>query len=265
MVPCYGNVDPVERPVPGSGVCQPFGVLLTMDNTNEPVPPLGDGDLGNLDGFDGLAGSDKGGLFSRLGERFNEALQQGRGDSRHRKAVEEMRRSPAITPDDAATRRARNVNLKRLVIPEGVTIGGSLSGGAESEIGGRIEGDLTIEGPLFLLKTAVVTGDVRAGSCQMDGLVEGRIEVSTDLAVGKTGRLNADAVAGRNVDIAGQVNGSVTTPGRLRMASGSVVNGDVRVRVLNMEEGAALNGVCTMRAPGQKPEDSAPTKEQATS
>jgi cytoskeletal protein CcmA (bactofilin family) len=235
-----------------------------MDKTNEPIPPQGELDISDPGSFDTLARSGKSGLFSRLGERFNEALQQGRGDSRHRKAVEEMRRSPAIAPEDPAVRKTRNANLKRLVIPEGVTIGGSLSGGAESEIGGRIEGDLVIEGPLFLLRTAVVTGNVHAGSCQMDGLVEGRVEVISDLAIGKTGRLNSDAVAGRNVDISGQVNGSVTTPGRLRMASGSVVNGDVRVRVLNMEEGAALNGVCTMRAPVEKSEGTAPTQEQWT-
>ncbi len=235
-----------------------------MDNSNEPIPPQGELDMSATGSFDSLARSGKSGLFSRLGERFNEALQQGRGDSRHRKAVEEMRRSPAIAPEDPAARKTRNTGLKRLVIPEGVTIGGSLTGGAESEIGGRIEGDLVIEGPLFLLRTAVVTGNVHAGSCQMDGLVEGRVEVTSDLAIGKTGQLNSDAVAGRNVDISGQVNGSVVTPGRLRMAAGSVVNGDVRVRVLNMEEGAALNGVCTMRAPSPKMESAGPTQEQTT-
>jgi len=254
-------------PFPDAGLCRnpgrdrTLGVIWTMDNTNEPIPPQGELDMNEPGSFDTLARSGKSGLFSRLGERFNEALQQGRGDSRHRKAVEEMRRSPAIVPE-APVKKVRNENLKRLVIPEGVTIGGSLTGGAESEIGGRIEGDLIIEGHLFLLRTAVVTGNVHAGSCQMDGTVEGRVEVDSDLAVGKTGRLNSDAVAGRNVDIAGQVNGSVTTPGRLRMGPGSVVNGDVRVRVLNMEEGAALNGVCTMRAPAQQSEGAAPTQEQ---
>jgi cytoskeletal protein CcmA (bactofilin family) len=232
-----------------------------MSKTNEPVPDNRETELPGLGDFDNLARASKGGLFSRLGERFNEALQQGRGSSRHRNAVDAMRRSTALTGDDETPRRARNVTLRRMVIPEGVTVEGSLCGGAESEIGGRIEGDLTVEGALFLLKSAIITGNVRAGSCQMDGLVEGRIDVSSDLAIGKTGRLNADAVAGRNVDIAGQVHGSVTTPGRLKMAAGSVVNGDVRVRVLHMEEGAALNGVCTMRAPGQKAESAAPTKE----
>ena len=233
-----------------------------MNRTTDSFPPSGESAPPELDDFDDLARSGRGGLFSRIGERFNEALQQGRGGARHRNAIEQMRRSPAITPDDAATRRSRNVNLRRMVIPEGVTIEGSLVAGSESEIGGRIEGDLTVEGALFLLKSAVVTGNVRAGSCQMDGVVEGHVEVSNDLAIGKTGRLNADAIAGRNVDIAGQEHGSVTTPGRLRMAAGSVVNGDVCVRVLNMEEGAALNGVCTMRAPTPKTEDAVPAMEQ---
>ncbi len=233
-----------------------------MNNSNDPAPPAAEPVQSDMGDFNDLARAGRGGLFSRIGERFNEALQQGRGGARHRNAVEEMRRSPAIAGDDLSARRTRNVTLRRMVIPEGVIVEGSLTGGAESEIGGRIEGDLTVHGSLFLLKSAVVTGSVHAGSCQMDGHVEGRVEVSSDLAIGKTGRLNADAVAGRNVDISGQVNGSVTTPGRLRMTAGSVVNGDVRVRVLNMEEGAALNGVCTMRAPAQRTENAAPPKER---
>jgi cytoskeletal protein CcmA (bactofilin family) len=233
-----------------------------MSDKNESPPRAGETGMPELGDFSDFARASRGGLFSRLAERFSEALQQGRGGARHRNAVAEMRRFPAIAPDDPATRRSRNVNLRRMVIPEGVTIEGSMNGGAESEIGGRIEGDLNVDGALFLLKTAVVTGNVRAGSCQMDGLVEGGVEVSNDLAIGKTGRLNANVVAGRNVDIAGQVHGNVSTPGRLKLAAGSVVNGDVHVRVLNMEEGAALNGVCTMRASEPKSDTNAPTKEQ---
>ena len=226
---------------------------MTKNNEPEqgPTPPAPD----DLNGF---ARAGRGGLFSRLGERINDALQNGRGGARHRPAVDE---AIHVAADEGIPRRSRNASPRRMVIPEGVTVEGAITGASDTEVGGRIEGDLVVDGILYLFKASVVTGIVKAASCQADGVVEGRVEVTGDLSVGKSGRLLSDVIAGRNVDIAGQVNGGISTPGRLRMSAGSVVNGDVRVRVLYMEEGAALNGVCTMRAPGQNA-PSAPSKEQ---
>jgi cytoskeletal protein CcmA (bactofilin family) len=48
------------------------------------------------------------------------------------------------------------------------------------------------------------------------------------------------------------VYGNVATPGALKLASTCRVDGDVRARNLAMEEGAALNGKCIMRAPTQQ-------------
>ena len=67
--------------------------------------------------------------------------------------------------------------------------------------------------------------------------------------------MNADILAGKRIFIAGQVYGNVTTPGVLRLAATSKVNGDIRARSLSMEEGATLNGQCAMRAPAQQQDD----------
>lgn len=194
----------------------------------------------------------KRGLLGRFNSRFNDALQNSRGSERQRDAVKETADVPHATADDLAIRRARNVTLQKMIIPEGVIIEGSLTGGSDTEISGKIDGDITVDGRLFLGGSALISGNVRAGACQIEGLVEGRVECSDALELGKTGRLNADIVAGKRISIAGQVYGNVTTPGTLRLAETARIEGDIRTRSLVMEEGATLNGNCAMRAPAQR-------------
>lgn len=205
-----------------------------------------DGDLDKLD----KAG--KKGLLGRFNTRFNDKLQNSRGHERQRDAVAEIAAIPNTNVDDLAMRRARTVSTQRMIIPEGVIIEGSLSSASDTEIGGRIEGNITIEGRLHLGPSALISGNVRAGACKVEGLVEGKVECSEELELGPTGRLNADILAGKRIHIAGQVYGNVTTPGVLRLAATSTVHGDVRTRSLSMEEGATLNGQCVMRAPSQQ-------------
>jgi len=192
------------------------------------------------------------GILGRFNTRFNDKLQNSRGQERQRDAIAETAGAPSANLDDLAMRRARTVSTQRMIIPEGVIIEGSMSSGSDTEIGGRIEGNITIEGKLHLGPSALISGNVRASSCKVEGLVEGKVECSEDLELGPTGRLNADILAGKRIHIAGQVYGNVTTPGVLRLAATSTIHGDVRARSLAMEEGATLNGQCAMRAPAQQ-------------
>lgn len=228
-----------------------------MKNDNEPKtmpskPEQRSIPLDADEDFKALSKSQETGLLSRISHRFNETLQHSRGTGRAPTT------QPALaqrTVDDIALIRARGTRIQRMHIPEGVIIEGSLTGGSETEIHGRIEGNVTIDGALFLGKSALVTGNVRAGACQIDGMVEGRVECSEGLILSASGRLSADAVAGKQVRIAGQVQGNITTPGVLRIESGGIVNGDIKARVFSMDEGAVLNGRCTMRAPVQQQEE----------
>ncbi len=109
-----------------------------------------------------------------------------------------------------------------------------------------------MEGRLHLGVGAVVSGDVRAGTLSVDGTIEGKVECSESVELGPSGRLNGDVMAGKRINLAGQVFGNVTTPGALRLAASAKLEGDVRARSFVMEEGAALHGTCTMRAPAPK-------------
>ncbi len=210
------------------------------------------GETGEPDTFADLEAAAKtGGLFRRVNAAFHDALQNSRGTETSldlRQAEQETR----VTADDLAIRRAKNVSPRKMTVPEGVIIAGSMSSGSETEISGRVEGDVTVDGRLFLGPSALVTGNVRATSCRVDGLVEGKVECSDELDLGPSGRLNADAMAGRKVTIAGQVYGGIATGGLLRLLTSGRIEGDVHAKRLLIEEGSTFNGVCTMRTPVQR-------------
>jgi cytoskeletal protein CcmA (bactofilin family) len=192
------------------------------------------------------------GLFGRMNARFQEALQNNRGTGQQRSAAEEAGDDPRVTADDIAIRRARTVKPQRMIVPEGVIIDGSMTSGSETEISGRVEGDVTVEGRLYLSPSALITGNVRATTCKVEGLVEGRMECSDQIELGKSGRLNADALAGRAILLEGQVYGNIKCGGRLQIGPSARVVGDIRTKKIVIEEGAMFNGACTMQTPAQR-------------
>ncbi|MBM3289879.1 MAG: polymer-forming cytoskeletal protein [Candidatus Hydrogenedentes bacterium] len=193
-------------------------------------------------------------IFGRLFHTIDDKIATNRGPARVRSAAEEAGESPNVTADDLAIRRAKNVKPQRMVVPEGVIIQGNMSSGSETEISGRIEGDVSVDGRLYLGASALVTGNVRATSCLVEGLVEGKVECSEDLELGRTGRLNADALAGKEINLGGQVFGNISTGGVARLHSTARLTGNIRSRRIVIDDGAVFNGTCTMRTPSQRAE-----------
>ena len=226
---------------------------MAEESKNRPAVDTVEINFESMQGDDKVKKAAKKGLLGRFSSRFDDALQNSRGaDAFQKRPIPET--IPMKAPsEDISIRRPRTTNPMKMVIPEGVIIEGSVTGGAETEIAGRIEGDITVDGRLLLNSTALVSGNVRAKSCRVEGLVEGRMECAEEVELGKTGRLNADVMAGKRVSVAGQVYGNVTTPGLVQLASTSKIAGDVRARSVMMEEGAMLNGKCSMRPPAQRP------------
>lgn len=201
------------------------------------------------------------GLFGRFRNSFDDMLHTNRGPARVRSAADEAGENPNVTADDLAMRRAKTVKPVRMVVPEGVIIEGNMTSGSETEISGRIEGDVTVDGRLYLGASALVTGNVRATSCVIEGLVEGKVECTDELVLERSGRLNADAVAGKELNLGGQVFGSVSSGGVARLRSTARLSGNIRARRVVIDEGAVFNGTCTMRPPAQRTEAAAAQKQ----
>lgn len=213
----------------------------TKPDTKPPSRPSGD----RLEAEDSKDA--KKGLFGRLGA----AIQNSRGTD-DSSADLSLERDVGGTGGDLALRRTKDASPKRMVIPEGATLTGSLVSSAETEISGRIDGDVAVESRLYLGPGAVVTGTVRAGSCKIEGLVEGKVECSQELELSRTGRVNSDASSGRKITVAGQIYGTVAAGGVVRIVNSGKIEGNINAKQVFIEEGAKFNGRCTMRPPADK-------------
>ncbi|HPO12546.1 MAG TPA: polymer-forming cytoskeletal protein [Candidatus Hydrogenedentes bacterium] len=192
------------------------------------------------------------GLFGGWNSWLNDAIQTGRAPERKLQMPSQQTETPAsaapVSRDEApAQKKPSAAGPGKMVIPEGVSIKGSLTGGPDTEISGHIDGDVTVEGRLLLGATARISGKIHAGSCRVDGQVEGPVECIEEVEVGKSGRLNAGVSAGKRISVAGQIKGSIVTTGQLRLVAGALVQGDIQARNLVIEEGAMFNGQCAMR------------------
>lgn len=83
------------------------------------------------------------------------------------------------------------------------------------------------------------------GNLRVSGTLEGQIEATGDVDVTEAATVKA-TVAGREVNVSGQVNGAVTASKKLVIGRGGSIVGDVRVPRLIMQDGASLSGNVSM-------------------
>jgi cytoskeletal protein CcmA (bactofilin family) len=105
---------------------------------------------------------------------------------------------------------------------------------------------------------SVAHGGITAqGTVRVDGSVEGDVEATGNVIIGKEGRVQG-MIKGHSVLVAGQVRGNITTANRLEIVSTGKVWGDVTAPTLLIEEGALFSGRSLMHGPEDTPpEDNA--------
>ncbi len=91
-----------------------------------------------------------------------------------------------------------------------------------------------------------VEGDcVSEGTIRIEGAVRGMVHAGKAVVVGKDGEVHGD-VSTQDAVIAGRITGSVVAASRLEIQATARVEGEVRARRLQLEEGAILNGQVQM-------------------
>lgn len=203
------------------------------------------------DTYEALAkATNKPSLLDRFNTAFHEVLQNRRAGNR--RPASEIPPGEHVTADDLAIRRAHHVTPRKMTIPEGVIVEGSLSSSAETEIDGRIQGDVLVEARLSLGANALISGKIQATKCEVEGLVEGKVECSGELVLGQSGRLMADVLAGNSFTAAGRIDGNVYCGGHLHVCSTAQIAGDLHAKQIVIDEGAVVNGRCSMSSSPQQ-------------
>ena len=100
--------------------------------------------------FDESGGKKKSSLFGKFNTRVQDAIEEGRGEEAMRQAVTETPKAPVLPADDVAIRRGQTPSSEQMIVPEGVVIEGTMTSASETQIAGRIEGDVTVEARLSL-------------------------------------------------------------------------------------------------------------------
>ena len=89
---------------------------------------------------------------------------------------------------------------------------------------------------------ASIEGTVRSDrSIRVRGAVQGEIESKQRVVVEESAKVAARIIA-EQVTVLGEVNGSIECSGRLEIASGAHVTGEVSATTLVIQEGAVVEG-----------------------
>ena len=91
-----------------------------------------------------------------------------------------------------------------------------------------------------------VEGDCASdGTIRVEGRVRGTVQAAKAVVVGKDGVVDGHVIT-QDAVISGRVTGTVTTESRLEVQATAHIDGEVRARRMQLEEGAQLNGRITM-------------------
>lgn len=91
-----------------------------------------------------------------------------------------------------------------------------------------------------------IIGDVTSkGVIRIDGKVTGNVSIQGDLFVGEAAYIKGDINAS-NIYIAGNLEGNVFSSGLLKLLSTSRILGDIQVKSFVCEEGSRFEGTCKM-------------------
>jgi cytoskeletal protein CcmA (bactofilin family) len=101
-------------------------------------------------------------------------------------------------------------------------------------------------------KDSVIEGTVEVqGGLRVDGVVKGRVSATSSLAVGDSGRVEAD-MASAEIIIGGKVVGNILAKEKIELQAKAEVDGDITTKNLIIEEGAVFHGRCNMKGPSSK-------------
>ncbi len=89
-------------------------------------------------------------------------------------------------------------------------------------------------------------GDLTSkGIVRIDGKVNGNVSIQGELFIGETSVIKGDITA-TNIHVAGSVEGNIFASGLLKLLTSAKVIGDIQVKSFVCEEGSIFDGNCKM-------------------
>ena len=118
---------------------------------------------------------------------------------------------PLLPPEEELELSSLPKPRASTVITEGVTLTGRLCGEGSLQVEGTVEGEIELEGSVAISATGLVQGPITAGVVRVAGKVEGNIMAREHLRLEKTGQVLGDvSTASLVVEDGGRLNGRST-------------------------------------------------------
>ena len=130
------------------------------------------------------------------------------------------------------------------VITKGTTINGSIISDCSLDVMGTINGDIECLGKLTI--SGKVTGNAMAAEVYVNtDRLEGNITSEGSVKIGLGTVIIGDIVASSGV-IAGAVKGEIDVKGPVVIDSTAIIKGNVKAKSVQMNNGAVLEGFCSL-------------------
>ncbi|MCG3119804.1 MAG: hypothetical protein ALAOOOJD_02320 [bacterium] len=106
------------------------------------------------------------------------------------------------------------------------------------------------------LNTVIGKGSIIEGlltvqnSLRVDGRVQGQVQASDSLVVGKDGEIEGEIKA-RNAIIGGRVKNRILATGKVVLEAHAIVHGEIKTSKIVIDEGAVFDGNCAMNENGR--------------
>lgn len=94
-----------------------------------------------------------------------------------------------------------------------------------------------------------------SGPTIIEGSVKGKVNTALSLTVGEHAVIEASVKAGSAL-VSGKIKGSVAIKDKLHITSTGVIDGDITTKILEVEDGAVINGKINMTGASVNFEDS---------
>ncbi|MDA0194759.1 MAG: polymer-forming cytoskeletal protein [Bacteroidetes bacterium] len=95
-------------------------------------------------------------------------------------------------------------------------------------------------------KGTIVNGDLETfGNIRIEGKMIGNLKTKSKLIIGHSSEIGGNVVA-QNADVEGTINGNIEVSEILCLKTTAVINGDISTNKLIVESGAVFNGGCKM-------------------
>lgn len=118
---------------------------------------------------------------------------------------------PLLPPEEELELSSLPKPRASTLIAEGVTLTGRLCGEGSLQIEGTVEGEIELQGSVSVSATGLVKGPITASIVRVAGKVVGNISAQEHLRLEKTGKIQGDvAAASLVVEDGGRLNGRST-------------------------------------------------------